>query len=62
MKKSVRTAFSIFSLTFLFLFGGCELGLGESLDLEAPQLTITEPANVKPWVKLRSDALFVERV
>lgn len=40
MKKSVRTAFSIFSLTFLFLFGGCELGMGASPDLEAPIIQI----------------------
>lgn len=26
-------------------FTACEIGLGESLDLEAPQLSITEPAN-----------------
>lgn len=40
MKKSLLSIFSIFSLTFLFFFTGCEVGLGKSPDLEAPIIKI----------------------
>ena len=45
MKKSILKFFLSLVALSAFLFSGCEVGLGESLDLEAPELTITSPSN-----------------
>ena len=55
MKKSLRLIYSFFVLLTLTVFSGCELGMGASVDLEAPVITITSPlphSNVKRSVLL----------
>ena len=42
MKKSLLSAFSIFSLTFLLIFSGCEIGMGAMVDLEPPVISLKE--------------------
>ena len=43
MKKSLRSVFGFLAAFSLLLFASCEVGLGESVDLEAPEITITSP-------------------
>lgn len=43
MKKSLRSVFGLLAALSLLIFASCEVGLGESVDLEAPEITITSP-------------------
>ena len=43
MKKSLRSVFGLLASLSLLFFASCEVGLGESVDLEAPEITITSP-------------------
>ena len=43
MKKSLRLIYSFFVLLTLTVFSGCELGMGASVDLEAPVVEILAP-------------------
>lgn len=43
MKKSLRSVFGLLAALSLLFFASCEVGLGESVDLEAPEITITSP-------------------
>ena len=47
---------SLFLFIFLFIFCSCDIGLGNAVDLEAPEITITSPkdsANVHKNIILR---------
>ena len=43
MRKSFRSVLGLFTALSVILFASCEVGLGESVDLEAPEITITSP-------------------
>ena len=43
MRKSILLSVGVLLLCFLGLFTSCEIGMGNSLDLEAPVITITSP-------------------
>ncbi len=42
MKKSLRLIYSFFVLLTLTIFSACELGMGASVDLEAPVITVKQ--------------------
>ena len=50
MKKSISSLFISLAALSVFFFSSCEIGMGEAVDLEAPELTIETPSRNNAFV------------
>lgn len=59
MKKIVNRLFSVILSASIFALASCEIGLGESVDIKGPVVTITSPSpreNVQGIFSVRGTA------